>query len=425
MMQSPLVLLGLLIILAMGSLVNAQPTHVTIEQTETNGWRLLVDGEPYRIKGAGGNHSMAELVAAGGNTTRTWGVHDETGDVLDEAHRNGLKVVVGIWLGHPRHGFDYSDIEQVAAQYQHVRRSVEKHKDHPALLMWGLGNEMEHGDGESNAAVWSHLEACAALIKDLDPHHPVMTVFAEINQEKLAAVHQLCPSIDVIGSNSYGGAASFPVRYRDAGGMLPYVIAEFGPLGTWEVPKDEHGMVLEQTSTEKAEFYEEVYLALEADTEMCLGSFAFLWSHKQEATHTWFGMWLPDGNKVGSVDAMTRLWSGRPPANLCPTIEPIEALDGTSGLPGTVLRFTVAASDPEGATLQAKWLFKAESDRYITGGDAQAVPERLDSALIEADAQHAVVRLPDQPGNYRLHVAVYDGQGAAATANVPLRVFER
>ncbi|WP_428386668.1 glycoside hydrolase family 2 TIM barrel-domain containing protein [Mucisphaera sp.] len=386
------------------------------------GFRLLVDGEPYRILGAGGNHSVEALAAAGGNTLRTWGIHEGTRAELDAAHRAGVKVVLGLWLGHPRHGFDYSDIDSVAEQLAMVRGAVERYKDHPALLMWGLGNEMEHGEGEHDAAMWSHIEAAAALIHRLDGDHPVMTVFAEINEKKLSAVRRLCPSIDVIGVNSYGGAHSLPERYREAGGVLPYVVTEFGPLGPWEVLSDEHEMVLEPTSTQKAAIYERSYRALDADRELGLGSFAFLWGHKQEATHTWFGMWLDDGSKVATVDTMTRLWSGREPANLCPVIEPLEAVDGAEGLPGERLSFALRVSDPDGDRLRATWLFKHEDDQYFTGGDARDRPGVVSGAIVEQGLDGAVLVLPERTGKYRLHVAVQDGRGGAATANLPVFV---
>jgi len=46
---------------------------------------LRVNGEPYYIKGAGGDGSKPKLVEAGGNTFRTWGAGDDTQAKLDEA----------------------------------------------------------------------------------------------------------------------------------------------------------------------------------------------------------------------------------------------------------------------------------------------------------------------------------------------------
>src|SRR5690348_9550075 len=80
---------------------------VVVDLVKTDqGFQLLRDGRPYFIKGAGGDGSRKALVAAGGNSLRTWGA-DKLQGVLDEAQQLGLTVAVGIWLGHERHGFDY------------------------------------------------------------------------------------------------------------------------------------------------------------------------------------------------------------------------------------------------------------------------------------------------------------------------------
>jgi hypothetical protein len=74
------------------------------------------------------------------------------------------------------------------------------------------------------------------------------------------------------------------------------VITEFGPPGPWEVRKTSWGAPVEPTSTEKAKIYLRNHSgAIAAESAQCLGSYAFLWGHKQEATATWFGMFLPSG----------------------------------------------------------------------------------------------------------------------------------
>jgi len=110
--------------LLLGGQVMAEAIPVELKKTE-QGWRLLRDGEPYFIRGAGGTHSLELLAAAGANSVRTWG-GDDIGSLLDEAHSLGLSVTVGIWLGHERHGFDYKDKTQVAEQLQRARDMVLK-----------------------------------------------------------------------------------------------------------------------------------------------------------------------------------------------------------------------------------------------------------------------------------------------------------
>ena len=38
--------------------------------------------------------------------------------------------------------------------------------------------------------------------------HPVMTVVAEIGGDKVANFQRLCPNVDILGINSYGGVQS-------------------------------------------------------------------------------------------------------------------------------------------------------------------------------------------------------------------------
>src|SRR5205085_7801376 len=128
-----------------------------------------------------------------------------------------------------------------------------------AVLLWGLGNEMEGYENGDNAAMWSHVNSLAAMVHSLDPNHPTMTVNAEIGGDRVKNLNRLCPEIDVYGINSYGGAPSIPERYAKAGGTKPYLLTEYGAPGSWEVSKTPWGAPLEPTSTEKAALLRNAY----------------------------------------------------------------------------------------------------------------------------------------------------------------------
>ena len=430
--------LQLLIVLALPPLapsLHAGAIVTKITQTE-HGYQLLRDGQPYLVKGVGWpNHfpptQLAGAKTHGANSIRTWGTDEGTRALLDEAARQGLSVSFGLWLAHERHSFDYNNVDDVARQFAEVRRIVTKFKDHPAILVWGLGNEMEefppagHGAPGENAAIWSHIEALAALVKSIDPNHPVMTTIAEIGGRKVSTIQQLCPDIDLIGINAYSRIGSISERYRVAGGTKPCLITEYGPRGHWECPHTPWGAVLEGSSSDKAQEYRTGWLSVvppEGRTNQCLGAYAFIWGHKQEATATWFGLLLDSGERLAAVDALEELWTGHPPANRVPEIRELGWTGPDQVTPGALLSVTVSTRAPEGSALRVRWIVRADALKIKIGGDHEEPTREFSDAVITASATGATLRAPAAPGAYRLFLYVYDDHDGAATANLPFLV---
>ncbi|HSH76221.1 MAG TPA: glycoside hydrolase family 2 TIM barrel-domain containing protein, partial [Longimicrobiales bacterium] len=403
--------------------VGAGADPVRVELLEVDGkWQLLRGGEPYAIRGAGGEGPLDRLAAAGANSVRTWSA-DNAGPILDEAHALGMTVTVGIWLEHERHGFDYGDKARVREQLEQVREAVLRYKDHPALLLWGVGNEMEGYESGDDPQIWAAVNDVAAMIKELDPQHPTMTVTAEIGGGRIEMVHRHTPAVDIHGINSYGGASTIAERMREGGATKPYVITEFGPAGPWEMPATEWGAPYEQTSTQKADAYRQSYQRSILDNPgMALGAYAFLWGAKMEGTATWFGMLLDDGARLGALDVMQELWSGEAPADLAPTIEPVTVDSATEMDPGTEIVATTSVTDPEGEQVSVRWVLRPESGDYMTGGDFRPMLPDLEGAVLQAAGGTATIRMPEEPGGYRLFAYASDPAGNAATANIPLLV---
>ena len=347
---------------------------------------------------------------------------DDFGKTLDTAQKLGLTVTAGIWLGHLEHGFNYNNADQVAEQYEKAKQAVLKYRNHPALLMWAVGNEMEGYEKGDNAAIWSAVNNIASMIKKLDPNHPTMTVIAEIGGDKVKNINRLCPDIDIVGINSYGGSPSLAKRYAAAGGTKPYLVTEYGPAGTWETAKNGWGAIPELTSTEKAERYRKTYAEAIAGQKLCLGSYAFTWGNKQEATATWFGMLLADGSRLGAVDMMQESWSGKPPANKCPSLTLLKVTGDDQVAPGASVQARLETSDPEGDTLTVKWVLQRDADTHGTGGETEPAPPTYPDAIAAADLNHAEVKMPKIGGTYRLFAFVHDTHGGAAVANVPIQV---
>lgn len=426
MHHSALLLLGLAA--ALGAPLAIASSGATDAVTTTvrkkgKGFQLVRDGEPFFVKGAGGRDHLDQLVEAGGNSIRTWGVGPDTKRLLDEAHREGLTVTLGVWLERVGTGFDYGSERALERQTRKVRVAVERYRDHPALLMWSLGNEGE-GDG-GDTRYYEHLEALAQLVHELDPAHPTMTVIAELGdgEKKVRDLEHLAPSIDVVGINSYGSIASVPRRYRAAGGSRPYVVTEFGPRGHWESERTEWGTPIEMSSTEKAALYRSAYEDAVEDQPMCVGAYVFLWGQKQETTATWFGMFLADGTRLGAVDAMAELWTGKKPKNRAPEIVSL-TVDRDSVEPGKAIRATLKAKDPDRDELKVEWILRRASAGNGSWGAAEDAMEAFPRAIVTSKAKSAKVRMPEEPGAYRLFAYVRDGKGNGAVHNVPVRVEE-
>jgi hypothetical protein len=401
----------------------AEPPAVRIVK-QGDGWQLLRNGEPFFVKGGGGRF-LEVLRAAGGNSIRTY----SPGPSLDEAAAHGLTALVGLSVGRPRHGFDYGDPEQVARQTEAVRQSVLKWKDHPAVLMWALGNEVELDVPEAQRArVWDAIEALARVVKEADPNHPVIAVVAGAGGGKLAELKARCPSLDAVGINTYGGMMGLPEALAKQGWEKPYLVTEFGPRGHWEVAKTPWGLPIEDSSTEKADLYLKAYQHAVAGRRQCLGSYVFLWGQKQEKTHTWYGVFLPDGAPLGAVDVMTFAWTGKWPSNRAPRIGPGKIRIAAPAVgpvfkPQTRLRLAVDASDPDGDPLTIGWDVRLDvSGNPSRGGDREPSTGPVEGAVLSSAGAEAEIRLPAAPGDYRVFVYVYDRLGSAATANLPLRV---
>jgi len=403
-------------------LLLAQAVPVELIETDDGNWQFLRNGEPYFIKGAGGDGSKEFLAASGANTFRTWGVSDDLEQQLDQAQELDLTVVVGHWLGHEKHGFDYSNTEMLEAQFTRVREDVIKYKDHPAVLLWSIGNEMEGFAEGDTKIIWSHVQKLAAMIKEIDPNHPIMTVTAEIGGKRVELLHKLCPDIDIMGINSYGGLPSIPQRYKELGGTKPYIITEFGPPGSWECKETDFGAPLELSSTEKAEFYRTAYeKGVLAAEKLCLGSFAFTWGSKIEVTSSWYGMFLSTGEKLAAVDEMTKIWSGSHPENLCPVIRSFELVGPNIVQSGETSEIILDIVDPEGENIAVNWLICNEPTEYLIADQTQWVPLELDNIITSSSSNGAVLTMPGS-GIYRLYMTAFDGNGGAATANVPIKV---
>ena len=391
------------------------------------GYTLVRDGRPYLVKGAGAaGVDLATVAARGGNSVRTWGV-EEARETLDSAHRHGLTVSLGLPVAAERFGFDYDDDASIAAQRRNVEDAVRRYKDHPALLAWIIGNELDMR--HTNPRVYNEVNALSRLIQAIDPNHPTTTTISALDRETVELVRERAPDLDFISLQAYGALALMPkaIEYLREG---PFMITEWGPLGHWEVGKTRWGAPIEQDSTEKGRHYLTSYRTLiHPFLGPGLGSYVFLWGQKQERTHTWFSLFTETGESTAAVDVLEFVWTGRAPSNQAPAIQSMRlarrpAADSVRLSAGKRYTARAEAADPDGDPVAFQWSIKPESTETVVGGDFEASIANLEGLFVGDSAQARVTFMaPDAPGQYRLFVMARDGQGHAAHANIPFLVY--
>jgi hypothetical protein len=428
--MKPVLIVSLLLVgsLAAQPVPLTGPSKVAVEK-EGDTFLLKRNGEPYYVKGIGGQRNLELGIASGANSIRTWN-SGKALEVLDQAAALGMTVTVGVWLDHKAE--KYSDSTYKDERRKEVTNLIAAIKDHPALLCYALGNETNSGADTPEA--WGFIDELAEMVHKGDPNHPTMTVLAGSGTNTINNVATYAPAIDILGINSYRGVVNAPKDVEASNFKGPYMITEWGPYGHWEVERTAWRAPIEQNSDEKAKSYESSYKLLLDHSKRCVGSYVFLWGQKQERTPTWYGMFLEKNEKLGvnaeataSVDVMTTQWSGKKPANTAPSFTSIK-INGATPVenftvkPDEEFTMEIAAADAEGDTLSYVWEVLPEATKLGQGGSFEPRPEGPAGAIAKTDPAGSATVKVATPGNYRVFGYVLDGKGKAATVNIPFQV---
>ena len=406
-----------------------KPSKVEIREKDGK-YSFYVNGEAFFVKGAGcDDGDYAALARNGANSVRTWmdsEVHLPAEEVLRLAKENNLMVMMGLNIARERHGFDYNDEAAVAKQFEAVKQKILESKDHPNLLGWGIGNELNLR--ATNKKVWDAIDQIAAYIKEVDGKHPTTTMLAGISREDVEYITANCPNIDFLSVQMYGDIVNLQKRISDAGYKGPYLVTEWGATGHWEVPSTEWGAPIENTTSEKArdikERYEKVILA---DSQRCLGSFVFLWGQKQERTPTWYGLFTENGDQTEAIDVMHYFWAGKWPENRAPVIKN-GTLDGKGRhdnvylKPGKKYQLAYEFEDSDKDSLEIRLEILHESTDLKDGGDLESKPGAVEFELISKTLNAAEFVCPEDPGPYRFFIYASDGKGHTASMNIPFYI---
>jgi len=212
------------------------------------GRNLFLNDEPFLIKGVGyqpvpigETHETYDkddaaiyqrdfplLKDMGCNTIKIWG--EVTTALLDTAQANDIKVCAGYYVDY------WLDLSDPAVQEQLLdgfSEYVTAHKDHPALLMWIVGNDQNRHNGDNTH--WYGLVdemAEAALKIEGENYHPVVAGNAGLDNVGFAPkeaddAHQ--GFLDVWGLNVYKGR-TFGDLFHDVAERTskPVLITEYG-----------------------------------------------------------------------------------------------------------------------------------------------------------------------------------------------------
>jgi hypothetical protein len=404
---------------------------VKVELIQTNYcYQLYVDHKPFYIKGAGlESGNQAKLAEHGGNSIRTW--RTENGRVsgqqlLNSAFKNKLYVTMGLEIERERLGFDYNDPVAVARQLERVKAEVLKYKDDPALIIWAIGNELNLD--AKNPKVWDAVNDISKMIHQIDTNHLTTTPLAGFKQDLVRQVKTRAPDLDLLSFQMYADIVNLPRYLRESGWSGPFMVTEWGATGHWEVKKTDWSAPIENDSTTKADFYQKRFEAvIQADQKQCIGSYVFLWGHKQERTPTWYGMFLESGEETAAVDVMQYLWTGAWPAVRSPQLSGAW-LDGKTAHQSIHLKLgesypaKIEATDYNRNPLTYTWEVMEESTDLKTGGDFETKPKSLPGLVQNVKDGEIILKAPSKPGAYRLFAYVFDGKGHAAHVNIPFYV---
>ena len=414
----------------------AQETVIPAKIIEENGsYKLYRGGEPYYVNGAVGGQDLELLTSIGGNSIRM-GCGRNAKANLDRAHELGLSVLLNVRFGAEWRGFDYDDKEAVAEQLEIIRQDVLKYKDHPALLMWGIGNELTVW--YTNPKMWDALNDVSKMIHELDPNHPTTThlPYTEIipghsdsfKKRDIDLIKERCADLDLLCFNVYFKPYIVPDPVRKFGWDKAYLVTEWGPSGDWMAPQTEWGVPIEETSTEKAKSiihrYKEI---IEKDTKQCLGSYVFYWGQRQETTHTWYNLFLESGEPTEIVDAMQYLWTDKWPKERAPHIDSLHvngksAYDNVYLNPNKSCVAQVFSDNVNFNKIKVAWEIYHESTDIKAGGAREEKPPLVEefkyrnNPILQFNA-------PEKEGAYRIFVTLKDEKlNRVATGNVPFFV---
>jgi hypothetical protein len=405
----------------------------TIDETKTvfikktdKGFQLYRNGNAFYIRGASGNSHFRDLSLIGGNTIRLYDTL-HLASFLDEAQKCGLAVIVDIPIPEYQTGA-YLNEEFNSRLKQEIKDLVKKHRAHPALLMWNLGNEVGYPMVFRKNRFIDTFNDLIDLIHTNDPDHPVGT--AIFNNYNLLAIYLHSPQLDVVSCNVFGSLIklkSFISKLNYFINPIPYYISEWGTNGPWEVEMTNWGAPIEPTSTKKGEQCRGKFITLITPNSQCLGSLIFYWGQKQEKTPTWFSIFDDQGRKTQTYYDLQRAWKNQsintylPPQIRYMLVDKKGASDQLVFTPNEIKNAQIFLATDYDSTLQFNWEIYEED--WVEGIGKKI--NKISDCFESIENTKATFRSPAIEGPYRIFAYVYDQHGYVASVNTPFYVMDK
>lgn len=426
--------LKVILFLILSIVISENSNAQTIVENIDGKWTLIVDTKPFEVKGVTFGYDndvdnyekyFRELNYLGVNTIRTWGTGVNTKRMLDAANSHGIKVMLGIWMRHGRAGmeaddsFDYSNDEAgKEVMYKDAIEIVKTYKDHPAILTWGVGNEvyLNTATDEEKIAYSKLLEKICSKIKEIDKNHPVTSV--EAWTFGIDWWQKYVPSIDIYGINTYGkGADILPEELSKKGVTKPYVITEFGVRGEWEIEADRNGVKPEPTDKEKYDVIITGYNEWIKPKPNSLGVYIFQYASDNRHVAPWLlthfkGMTRPQ------YWAIREAYTGKKPENNVPSIELFQLLNNDVKS-GTWVAVNLDVTDIEGEELAVNFYYNQRTGSRKRRD--QLVP--LDFRGNFSDGFE--IQLPQVDGGIKVYTMVNDTFNNVGIATSSISVIDK
>ncbi|MEO9476196.1 MAG: T9SS type A sorting domain-containing protein [Cyclobacteriaceae bacterium] len=420
------------ILLFMGAICTASLLYsqgVKVEyKLESGEYQLYRDGDPYFIQGAAySGHFLGSLPSYGGNSIRTYSTDSSTIDLLDRADSLGITVTMGLYAGREADFFNYNDTAAVNAQLESFRNYVQMYRDHPAVLMWAIGNEADAS--YTNYRLWDAVNDIAEMIHEEDTLHPTMTVLASAHDVDIIEINSRAPALDVLGINVYKTLDNLSSQLSSNGWTKPYVVTEWGVDGTWQTDETDWNAPIELSSTSKAYIYRTRYQNyIDANPiGQCLGSYVFVWGHQNHGeVESWYSLFTVNAESTEVVEAMQYVWTGSYPTERAPRITEMtlngqDEDDNIQLSAGAISWATVDAYDPNSDSLTYEWLIVKDGYDLDDATAGETLPG-IDDLIVFESADSMAFKTPAAKGGYRAYVVVHDGNEKVALMNIPFQV---